>query len=331
MALCLLTFPLLWVGGLITSTDAGMAVPDWPTTYGYNMFSYPWQTWLFGPWDLFIEHGHRLLASVVGLVAIGVVIAFFRGDQRRWLRWFSVAALLLVIAQGVLGGVRVGLNDRQLAMAHGCVGPLFFAVTVLMWAATTRSWWEQGATIRRGAAGADSGVPGTPSRRLGGLLIAIALFAFVQLFLGAQLRHVPVATGPWAFAALVKLHLAMAGVLTLMILAALWLTLRGPAAPRPIARLTLAMGLALVGQLGLGLGTWLVKYGAPGWAMPLLPDNMGVNLADGMAQTHIATAHSACGALILGLATAAGAYAVRSANPISVPHLPAAPAAEPTA
>ena len=51
------TFPLLWVGGLITTTDAGMAVPDWPGTYGYNMFLYPWQTWLFGPWDLFIEHG----------------------------------------------------------------------------------------------------------------------------------------------------------------------------------------------------------------------------------------------------------------------------------
>ena len=61
------TFPLIWVGGLVTTYDAGMAVPDWPTTYGYNLFLYPWQTWLAGPWDLFIEHGHRLLGSLGGL------------------------------------------------------------------------------------------------------------------------------------------------------------------------------------------------------------------------------------------------------------------------
>ena len=53
------TFPLIWVGGLVTTYEAGMAVPDWPTTYGYNLFLYPWQTWILGPWDLFIEHGHR--------------------------------------------------------------------------------------------------------------------------------------------------------------------------------------------------------------------------------------------------------------------------------
>ena len=64
------TFPLIWVGGLVTTYDAGMAVPDWPNTYGYNMFLYPPTTWLSGPWDLLIEHGHRLLGSLAGLVAI---------------------------------------------------------------------------------------------------------------------------------------------------------------------------------------------------------------------------------------------------------------------
>ena len=67
------TFPLIWVGGLVTTYDAGMAVPDWPNTYGYNMFLYPPTTWLSGPWDLLIEHGHRLLGSLAGLVAIGLV------------------------------------------------------------------------------------------------------------------------------------------------------------------------------------------------------------------------------------------------------------------
>src|SRR5438105_1159735 len=74
------TFPLLWVGGLVTSYDAGMAVPDWPTTFGYNPFLYPWATWIFGPWDLFIEHGHRLLGAVVGLLTIALAVALWRRD-----------------------------------------------------------------------------------------------------------------------------------------------------------------------------------------------------------------------------------------------------------
>ena len=61
-----LVWPLIWVGGLVTTNDAGMAVPDWPNTYGYNLFLYPYDTWFFGPFDLFIEHGHRLLGAVVG-------------------------------------------------------------------------------------------------------------------------------------------------------------------------------------------------------------------------------------------------------------------------
>ena len=65
VALACATFPLIWVGGLVTTYDAGMAVPDWPGTYGYNLLLYPWQTWIAGPWDLFIEHGHRLLGAAV--------------------------------------------------------------------------------------------------------------------------------------------------------------------------------------------------------------------------------------------------------------------------
>jgi cytochrome c oxidase assembly protein subunit 15 len=60
-----LVWPLIWVGGLVTTYDAGMSVPDWPGTYGYNLFLYPYETWLFGPFDLFIEHGHRLGRSSV--------------------------------------------------------------------------------------------------------------------------------------------------------------------------------------------------------------------------------------------------------------------------
>src|SRR6188768_3417392 len=119
------TFPLVWVGGLVTTTDSGMAVPDWPNTYGYNLFLYPWQTWLYGPWDLFIEHGHRLLASSVGLLTIALLVALVRTESRRWIKVLGASALALVIFQGVLGGLRVRLDERTLAMLHGCTGPLF--------------------------------------------------------------------------------------------------------------------------------------------------------------------------------------------------------------
>src|SRR5262245_2457852 len=126
VALALVTFPLIWVGGLVTTYDAGMAVPDWPGTYGYNLLLYPWQSWLAAHWDLFIEHGHRLLGATAGLIAIGVVVATFLTDHRRWLRTAACGALALVIFQGFLGGARVLLDQRLVALVHGCIGPLFF-------------------------------------------------------------------------------------------------------------------------------------------------------------------------------------------------------------
>ena len=78
IVLALVVFPLIWVGGLVTTYDAGMAVPDWPTTYGDNMFTYSWSAWISsafnGAWDLFIEHGHRLMGSLVGLLYCSLII-----------------------------------------------------------------------------------------------------------------------------------------------------------------------------------------------------------------------------------------------------------------
>ena len=135
------TFPLIWVGGLVTTYDAGMAVPDWPTTYGYNLFLYPWQAWVGGPWDLFIEHGHRLLGAFVGFVTLVMAAVVWRCDSRHWVRWFAVVCVVGVIAQGVLGGMRVLLDERQLAMIHGCTGPLFFCLGVTKATITSRRWW----------------------------------------------------------------------------------------------------------------------------------------------------------------------------------------------
>jgi cytochrome c oxidase assembly protein subunit 15 len=138
------TAVLLWVGGLVTSTDAGMAVHDWPTTFGYNMFLFPWPTWLLGPWDVFIEHGHRLLATVIGMFLIGLVVTIGFSDRRRWMLYATLGALALYCSQGVLGGMRVRLGERTLAQLHGCIGPLFFATAVALASFTSR-WWTDAA------------------------------------------------------------------------------------------------------------------------------------------------------------------------------------------
>ncbi|HEY5311798.1 MAG TPA: COX15/CtaA family protein, partial [Pirellulales bacterium] len=122
------TFPLIWVGGLVTTYDAGMAVDDWPTTYGYNLFLYPWRTWILGPWDLFIEHGHRLLGATVGLISMALLLTVWLRDKRTSVRWLAVAVFAAVCFQGLLGGLRVLFDERLLAKIHGCFGPAFFAL-----------------------------------------------------------------------------------------------------------------------------------------------------------------------------------------------------------
>src|SRR5580700_7989010 len=105
------TFLLLGAGGLVTSHEAGMSVPDWPNSYGYNMFLFPPSKWIGG---IFYEHTHRLWASVVGFMTTALAVWLWLKDPRKWMKWLGVVAFLLVIAQGVLGGLRVVLNMDNL-------------------------------------------------------------------------------------------------------------------------------------------------------------------------------------------------------------------------
>jgi cytochrome c oxidase assembly protein subunit 15 len=296
------TFPLVWVGGLVTTTDAGMAVPDWPSTYGYNLFLYPWQTWLSGPWDLFVEHGHRLLASAVGMLTIGLVIVFWRAGERLWLRNLSLAALAIVVFQGVLGGVRVLLDERTLAMFHGCIGPLFFAVTVAMAVFTSKSWREPRE--------ADSGDLATASL-VRGLAVVTCILVYLQLVFGAVLRHVPVDSEPGAFLLAVRFHLFLAGVLTLHVIALAAIVLWNYRTVRPLAGLTWTLCGLIVLQILLGAGTWVVKFAVPAWAADWLPLEPMANQADGWLQTHVITAHVAVGSLLLVTSLAIVLYALR--------------------
>lgn len=297
-----LVWPLIWVGGLVTTYDAGMSVPDWPGTYGYNLFLYPYKTWLLGPFDLFIEHGHRLLGAVVGLVAIAVVVAAFRTERRRSVRWLCVGLLVMVIAQGLLGGFRVVLSDRVLAMIHGCFGPAFFAVCASSLVITGR-WWVGGS--------------GSSSPRRLGLAVWLAsvlmiAMAYGQLVLGALMRHSSPTSSASSFAAVVGLHVAGAFALWLVSALVWWRIsrLNLPSMTRPAGWLFVFVGI----QIGLGIGTWVVNYGYPRMLAFMPGSESYLIQAKGFIESIIVTGHVATGSLVLATATflAVRGYRVRS-------------------
>jgi cytochrome c oxidase assembly protein subunit 15 len=294
------TFPLLWVGGLVTTTDAGMAVPDWPSTYGYNLFLYPWQSWLAGPWDLFVEHGHRLLASAVGMLTIALVVVLWRSEPRAWVRKLGFVALGLVIFQGVLGGMRVLLDERTLAMLHGCTGPLFFSLSVALAVVTSGNWLSNDDPLVRPQSG--------HVRRLA---VVTAVLFYLQLVFGAVLRHMPIESQPATFVLAVRFHLLLAGVLVLHVAILAWLVVRHFRQVRPVFRLTLALVGLLGFQILLGASTWIVKFSVPAWAADWLPWNNFANSAGGWLQTHIITGHVAVGSLLLGTSVAIALLALR--------------------
>jgi len=284
------TFPLIWVGGLVTTYDAGMAVPDWPTTYGYNLFAYPWQTWLLGPWDLFIEHGHRLLGALVGIIAILFVAAVCWFDARRWMRLAAMGALLLVVCQGLLGGARVLLDERTLAMLHGCLGPAFFGYGVALAVITSPPW--------KAAPAASACSPPAALHRVALLTMVVV---YVQLVLGAQVRHVAVTAAPGEFRVAVLFHLLMAVVVCAYVLQLLGAVLRLQAASTRLRRPALVLGGLLLLQLVLGCATWVSKYGWPDF-VARYPFAAGhVVQAHSMGQALIVTSHVAVGSLILAL------------------------------
>lgn len=291
--LATLVFPLIWLGGLVTTTDAGMAVPDWPGTYGYNMFLYPLETWLFGPFDLLVEHGHRLLASLSGLVAILLVFVTFRAEKRKWVSWFSVALLGLIILQGGLGGARVLFDDRFIAKIHGCVGPAFFC-SVVAFCVVNSKWWFQISHPSQERCG-----PSWIAKTAAVLLLA----CFFQLFLGALIRHVDVMTPPAIFRGLVVLHVSLA-ILIVLATGFQWCFSRLRRFAKTGIRGSANWVAALVFcQFCLGLGTWLMKYGWPSW---LANSQFAASFVIGeksLLQSNLVTAHVAIGSLILAFWT----------------------------
>ncbi len=162
---------LICLGGLVTSHEAGMSVPDWPNSYGYNMFLFPWQDWVGG---IFFEHSHRLVASGVGtlLVALAIWLCF---QERVWLRWMGIVVPIFVALEGTLGGLRVVLKEDQIGIFHGCLAQALF-VAVSLIALFTSRWWIEAQ-------------PATMPSKWTGYVLAVTALIFVQLTLGATMRH----------------------------------------------------------------------------------------------------------------------------------------------
>lgn len=166
------TLLLIALGGLVTSKGAGMAVPDWPTTYGQNMFLFPPSQWTGG---IFYEHTHRLMGSWVGLLTVVLALWLWRSEPRAWMRRLGWIALFLVILQGVLGGLRVVLFKNEIGIFHAGLAQSFLSLLTVIALACSPLW-------RRIA-------PQGDSPRVRRALGVGVLLVFVQLLIGATMRH----------------------------------------------------------------------------------------------------------------------------------------------
>ena len=197
------TVLLILAGSLVTSHDAGLSVPDWPTSYGWNMFTFPPSMWVA---NILYEHGHRLIASAVGFLTIIMAVWLWIADPRRWLRWFGVAALGSVIAQGLLGGLTVlFFLPAAVSTAHAGLAEIFFCMTVAI-AIFTSPGWIAGYDVgdSRGGPGGDVG---PPLRRLA---TTATILIYAQILVGATMRHtgagLAIPDFPWMFGHLVPDH-----------------------------------------------------------------------------------------------------------------------------
>ena len=222
------TAVLIVLGGLVTNTGAALAVPDWPSTFGHNMFLFPWSRMVGG---VFYEHSHRLAGALVGLLTLALAAALWREGGR--LRLLGLVAVAVVLAQGVLGGLRVVLLQDTLAIIHGSLAPAFFALLAALSMLTSP----------RGQVAAISLDPA-----LKGLTVVTAALVYVQIVFGALVAH----AGP------LDLHLAGA-VLVFAFVPIVTVRMRRTtdAVAAPIATLLLVL---LGVQLVLGVGLLLARF-----------------------------------------------------------------------
>lgn len=293
------------MGGLVTTYGAGMAVPDWPNTFTYNLFLYPLERWLYVG-DVFLEHSHRLIGAAVGTVTILLCGALWLWDRRSWMRSLGLIALAGVLFQGLLGGLRVIGNEVFLAKVHGCTAPVFFALTAAMVAFTSPRWKQPLAAVATAA--------GPALRRFRRLALVLTVAVWVQIVLGANVRHLTPETGTGWFRLCVWLHLIVAGLDSIGVAWLLALALRHlRARPMLVRRAKLLAGLFVV-QLALGIFTWLTRYGIPAWFAEYFWGFEYTVEAGTTLQLVVITAHVAVGSLALVTALSARLWSMQEGD-----------------
>jgi cytochrome c oxidase assembly protein subunit 15 len=178
------TILLVLAGSLVTSTASGLSVPDWPTTYGWNMFTFPPSHWVGG---ILYEHGHRLIASMVGFLTIILAVWLWLSEPRRWVKWLGMAALGAVVAQGVLGGLTViFFLPAAISTAHAGLAEIFFCITVAI-ALFTSPAWIRG--YGDGDVPGTRGVAGLNDVMLRRVATTTTVLIYAQILIGATMRH----------------------------------------------------------------------------------------------------------------------------------------------
>jgi cytochrome c oxidase assembly protein subunit 15 len=266
----------------VTSAEAGMAVHDWPTSFGYNMFLYPFSRMTGG---IYYEHAHRLMGFLVGLTTLVMAVLLTRTERRGWIRNLAWVAVLAVVVQAVLGGLRVTDRSLTLAMVHGILAQLFFSTLVAL-AAFNSSLWkgERPGSGRLGVRG---------DRIFSGIVI---LLIVVQLVLGAAQRH---------FQQVLLLHILMGLAVVAPTCLHLGFRTWGANPGQPLLR---RLGLVLVGLIGvqllLGFGAYLATRGATAGTLPEAADLI------------VSTLHQWTGAVLLALAVSIFCWNHRLLRPL---------------
>jgi heme a synthase len=288
------TLPLLFVGGSVTTYRVGLAVPDWPTTFGMNMFLYDFWN---APFGVRVEHTHRLYGAAVGLATIALCVWFFLFESRRWMKTLGVVALVVVIVQGILGGTRVTQVSTLLAALHGCLAQAFFALTVALAVTTGRDWLS-------------AGQPTPDGRRLR-LHAAVNLaLIYGQVALGASVRHF----GGLA-TALVHGGLALAiwGSTLYFLQRA-----RRSSTPSSVVRAAWVQVILATLQIALGVASFV----------SLLPFD-GLPRAVGFYQAVVRTGHQTNGAVLLAASLVLTLRAFRRLGPASLAESAPSPSTPP--
>jgi cytochrome c oxidase assembly protein subunit 15 len=169
---------LIFAGGLVTSTGSGLSVPDWPTTYGWFMLTFPLDKMVGG---IFYEHSHRLIASMVGLLIVVLAVWLWKAESRNWVRRLGYIAVAAVITQGILGGITVlWFLPDPISIAHASLAQLVFCLTVSI-ALFTSPGWRRAYTGTRTSLAND--------RPLQAIAMLTTALVYVQIIVGATMRH----------------------------------------------------------------------------------------------------------------------------------------------